>query len=108
MPVSKTTTPAAAAAPVVDPPDLDVLEVPAADTIKTHVVPPHRTLAEIPAKMTRLREIAQTIRADMADDVARMDGAPLTGRVVAEIHADLAAAIVGLANCVEALAEVNT
>jgi hypothetical protein len=55
--------------------------------------------------LARIRSVAATIRQDMADDVLRFDGQPLTGKLVAEVHANLAAAVSALAGMVDKLTE---
>lgn len=63
-----------------------------------YTVPTASAVRNVTARMVRVREIAQTIRVDVAGDV-------LTDEATVE---SLTVAIVGLANCVEALAEVNS
>jgi hypothetical protein len=52
-----------------------------------------------------LSEACAMIRQDMEDDVARFDGQPLTGALVAEMHGNLAAAVSALAGIALALEE---
>lgn len=47
--------------------------------------------------MERSLEVLDMIIQDMEDDVRKFDGAPLTGKTVAEIHGSLAATIQALA-----------
>jgi hypothetical protein len=47
--------------------------------------------------MTKWQEVLGLIVQDMAADVTRFDGAPLDGKTVAEMHANLAAAVSALA-----------
>ncbi|KRQ31381.1 hypothetical protein AOT83_04535 [Mycobacteroides sp. H001] len=57
------------------------------------------------AKTARAREIASEIRTDAEKDVKDFDGRELTGRLVGEINGNTNGLIVGLANCVEVLAD---
>jgi hypothetical protein len=52
-------------------------------------------------------EVLEMIITDMEEDVKKFDGAPLTGKTVAEIHANLAAAIQALAKVVKAELEAT-
>ncbi|HZQ33752.1 MAG TPA: hypothetical protein VFB19_18720 [Mycobacterium sp.] len=53
----------------------------------------------------RIRRVAAVIKQDMEDDVRRFAGQPLAGRIVAEMHGNLAAAISALAGMVDKLTE---
>jgi hypothetical protein len=59
------------------------------------------------AAKARALQIVRDIQNDMAADVARHDGAPFNGRTLAEIHAELAATIAGLAAVVERMLEAD-
>lgn len=56
--------------------------------------------------MSREIEVLEMIIADMEDDVKKFDGAPLTGKTVAEIHATLAATIQAIAKILKKHLEV--
>jgi hypothetical protein len=53
--------------------------------------------------MPTMQEACTMIKTDMAADVAKYDGAELTGRLVAEMHGELAAAISALAGMIAIL-----
>jgi hypothetical protein len=52
-----------------------------------------------------IREACEEIRADMEADVYMFDGRQLDGRLVAEMHANLAAAVSALAGMIIVLDE---
>ncbi len=54
--------------------------------------------------LARIHETCLLIKQDMENDASRFDGAPVDGRVVAEIHGNLAAAISALAGMIDVLA----
>lgn len=56
-------------------------------------------------KTVRAREIAQTVRDDAERDVSAYEGRELSGSLFGEIVGNSHALIVGLANCVETLAD---
>jgi vacuolar-type H+-ATPase catalytic subunit A/Vma1 len=57
-----------------------------------------------PETAKSLRRTAALIREDMEADVARYDGQIATGKAIAEMHGELAAAISSLAGMLAALA----
>ena len=53
----------------------------------------------------RLREVCRDIQADVKADVEKFDGAPFTGRTLAELHGNLSAAVSALAAIVAVLVD---
>lgn len=57
--------------------------------------------------LKRAAEVCREIAKDIADDAAKFDGKPFTGRTVAEYFGNHGAAIAALAGIVEKLCEAN-